>query len=122
MHKVSRREFLETLFCLSSASLLPSCSVFDEPISIAAGIWQGYEPLFLARREGWLDPQKVHLAEVPSNTSSMHALAAGIVQGAALTLDEVLRARAGGLPLSIVLVFDVSAGADMLLARREIPI
>jgi NitT/TauT family transport system substrate-binding protein len=34
-----------------------------------------------------------------------------------LTLDELLRLRDQGLALEIVLVFDVSRGADMLLAR-----
>jgi len=101
-------------------ALLPGCTYQSKKISIAAGIWQGYELMFLAQRQGWLSKDLVHLAEVPSNTSSIHALSSGIVQGAALTLDEVFRARAGGVPLTIVLVLDNSAGADMLLARPQI--
>jgi NitT/TauT family transport system substrate-binding protein len=62
----------------------------------------------------------VRLAEVPANSTSLRALAARMAQGAALTLDEVLRARAEGMSLGVVLVFDVSAGADMLLARPPI--
>ena len=38
------------------------------------------------------------------------------MDGAAMTLDEVLQARASGLPLSVVMIFDISAGADMLVA------
>jgi NitT/TauT family transport system substrate-binding protein len=37
-----------------------------------------------------------------------------------MTLDEMLLARASGLPLSAALVFDISAGADMVMARPEI--
>lgn len=100
---------------------LPACDwQADKPIAVAAHAWVGYESMFLARDEGWLDPQQVRLLETRSASASLRALAQGQVQGAALTLDEVLRARAGGLPLSVVLVFDVSAGADMLLARAGI--
>ena len=105
---------------MGALALLPGCALQPKSLAIAASIWQGYEPLFLAQRQGWLDPGLVHLAEVPSNSSSIHALSSGIVQGAALTLDEVFRARAGGVPLTIVLVLDVSAGADVLLVRPQI--
>ncbi|MDR9441043.1 MAG: ABC transporter substrate-binding protein, partial [Halomonas sp.] len=44
----------------------------------------------------------------------------GELDGAALTLDEVLKARAEGLPLAVILVFDDSVGADMVLARPQI--
>jgi len=92
----------------------------DKPIAIAAHVWLGYEPMFMAREEGWLDTKQVHLVETHSATESLQLLAAGKVDGAALTLDEMLRARADGLPLSAVMIFNVSAGADMLLARSNI--
>jgi NitT/TauT family transport system substrate-binding protein len=41
----------------------------------------------------------------------------GKAQAAAVTLDEMLTARAAGLPLTAVLVFNSSMGADMLLAE-----
>lgn len=92
----------------------------DKPIAIAAQVWPGYEPMFLARSEGWLDAERVHLLETASATESLQALRDGTVDGAALTLDEVLKARATGLSLSVVMIFDLSAGADMLVARAGI--
>ena len=47
----------------------------------------------------------------------MQALRDGRAQADALALYEVLRARASGLQLAIVLIFDISLGADMLLVR-----
>jgi NitT/TauT family transport system substrate-binding protein len=58
--------------------------------------------------------------ELLSNSDSLQALAAGTVDGAGLTLDEAIGARAAGLDMKIVLVFDISTGADVLLARPEI--
>ncbi|NTW89011.1 MAG: ABC transporter substrate-binding protein [Desulfobulbaceae bacterium] len=92
----------------------------DKPVSIGANLWPGYEPMFLARNQGWLETERVRLVETASYTDSLKALAEGRVDGAALTLDEVLKARASGLPLSVVMIFDVSAGADMVVARSEI--
>ena len=89
----------------------------QQPITIAAHLWQGYEPLFMAERQQWLDARQARLVLTGSASESLKALAAGQVDGAALTLDEVLRARADGQPLVIVMVFDVSAGADKLLLR-----
>lgn len=103
------------------AFLLSGCGwTTDKPISIASAIWVGYEPMLLARNEGWLDAKRVRLVEMASATDSLQALVEGKVDGAALTLDEMLKARAKGIPLSVVMIFDVSAGADMLVAHPGI--
>ena len=106
---------------LALVAAVPSCG-WDEskPIAIAAHVWVGYEPLFLACREGWLDTRQVKLLETTSATESLQAISDGRVDGAALTLDEVLKARATGLPLAVVMVFNISAGADMLVVRPGI--
>jgi NitT/TauT family transport system substrate-binding protein len=118
---ISRRQFIATLGGLTLAQALPGCGwSTDKPITIAAHIWPGYEPMFLARSQGWLDEKQAHLLETKSATESLQALTDGKVDGAALTLDETLGARAAGLSLSVVMVFDISAGADMLLARPNI--
>ncbi len=120
-HGLSRRRLLVLGGGLLFAHALPGCDgLAESPVAIAAHSWPGYELIFLARREGWLDEKRVRLLETGSSSVSLQALAEGRADGAALTLDEVLRAREKGLPLSVVMVFDVSAGADLLLARPEI--
>ncbi len=103
----------------SLLALLPACEP-KRPLRIAAHVWPGYEPLFLAQEREWINHDEVRLIETRSATESMQQLANGMIDGAALTLDEVLRARAMGLPLSAVLVFDISAGADVLLSRPQL--
>lgn len=121
MELISRRQFIGSLGGLAIALTLPGCGwLADERILIAAHVWPGYESMFFARDEGWLDAKQVQLVETTSATDSLRALAEGRVDGAALTLDEVLKARANGIPLTVLMVFDISAGADMLLVRPGI--
>jgi len=89
-------------------------------LTIASHVWPGYELMFLARSEGWLPDGSIRLLETTSATRSMLALREGRAHGAALTLDEVLLMRAEGIPLTVVLVFDISAGADVVLSRPAI--
>ena len=117
---MGRRHFLGLCAGLSAAAVLGGCDRAREPLRIASHVWPGYEPMFLARNRGWLEPERVALLETPSASVSMARLASGEVHGAALTLDEVLRVRSEGVDLRVVLVFNISAGADMVVARRDI--
>lgn len=117
---MKRRNFLSTMGVLGLSALAPGCKREPHALRIASHVWAGYEFMFLARREGWTSPQDSTLVETGSSTESVQLLATGKVDGAALTLDELLRARERGLPLTAVLVFDVSMGADVLLARPGI--
>lgn len=116
----SRRQFLTLLGGLACTPLLPGCSSHDLPVKIATHMWPGYEPLSLARSLGILDENLVTLVESQSGIDSISLLETGKIDGAGLTLDEVLRIREGGLPLSVLLICDISAGADMLLAKPDI--
>lgn len=112
------------LHALVACALLPAllgCSQKpQEPLKVSLHVWSGYEPLFMAEREGWLDKAQVKLVENHTAADSIEALKTGAVDGAGLTFDEVLRARAEGVPISVVFVCDISAGADVVLARPEI--
>lgn len=90
------------------------------PLRVGINPWIGYETLPLAEGLGWL-PAGVELRATKSLSDSAAALAAGTLDAAGLTLEEMLLARAAGSDLSAVLVFDISAGGDMLLARAEVP-
>jgi NitT/TauT family transport system substrate-binding protein len=93
------------------------CEAPPPPLRVGAQVFPGYELLFLARELGQLDAGLVRLVEMPSASASLRALGAGVLEAACLTLDEVLAARDLGVPLTAVLVFNVSMGADALLAQ-----
>jgi len=89
------------------------------PLRVSYHPWIGYETLYLAQQFDWL-PSRVTLTRRNSSSESLEALRELRADAAALTLDEVIRAREDGLDLVVVLVFDVSAGADVVMAREEI--
>lgn len=117
--KTTRREFLAGLGAFMLLPLVPGCAT-RPPLRIAVYPWPGYELLFLARREGWLSEQQVRLVETGSTIASVQAVMNGTADGACLTLDELLRARENGIALTAVLVCDISAGGDQILARPGI--
>lgn len=117
----TRRQCLRGGGALCLAALAGAgCSAQPPPLRIGAHPWLGYELMFLAHARGLLRPDQLRLVEVPTATASLRALAAGTLEGAGLTLDEVLSARARGLMLRVVAVFDVSHGADVLLGSPDI--
>lgn len=117
---LTRRRFLTLMGGLACVPLVSGCTIQAQPITIGLYVWPGYEPTPLAQNMGWLDEKQVKLVQTGSATESLKLLEQGKIDGAGLTLDEVLRARENGIPLSVVLVCDISAGADQFLARPAI--
>lgn len=114
-----RRDFLLRLAALAASPAVAGACASDKPLTVGIHPWPGYEPLYLARAFGWL-ADGVQLREGHAAGASVAALQAGEIDAAALTLDEVLAVRASGVALTVVLVFDSSVGADMVMARPSI--
>lgn len=116
---LSRRRLLGAGLWLSLAASL-GCSPPRPKIRVAGIPWVGYAPLFLARELGHYQSSPLHLLESANNSASLMALAAGAAEAATLTLDECLSACAAGLDLRVILVFDESAGADVIMAGAHV--
>ncbi|MFN2360466.1 MAG: ABC transporter substrate-binding protein [Marinobacter sp.] len=114
-----RRDFLGLSIAAGlSVAGLSGCSK-SRPLAFGIHPWIGYEPLYLARDFGWL-PESVVFRSGTSARDSMDGLLSGELDGAALTLDETIRVWSQGAELVVVAVADVSAGADVLVARPSI--
>jgi NitT/TauT family transport system substrate-binding protein len=100
--------------------LLAACDSPTAPLRVGTNRWAGYEPLYLARSLGWFDENTVRLVEYPSTSEVTQALRNHFIEAAALTLDETLLAMRDNIPLQVVLVMDISHGADAVLAKPEI--
>ena len=110
---------VRTIILLFLAMLTTSCSTSDKEVSIRIGTvqWPGYEPLYLARSLGYFDEKSVRLIEHTATTETIAAYRNGILDMAALTLDETLTLREQGVPLQVILVMDTSNGGDVILAK-----
>ncbi|MBV1869296.1 MAG: ABC transporter substrate-binding protein [Gammaproteobacteria bacterium] len=89
------------------------------PLKLGTNIWPGYEPLYLARSLGEYK-DAVNLIEYSSSSQTIRALRNGLIDAAALTLDEALILLEQQQSLQVIFVTDVSNGADALLARPRI--
>lgn len=111
---------MRRLVCLLAwLFLLSGCSPPTPPLRLVVNPWIGYDPFLLAREESQLE-EGIKIVEVLSNSESQRVFANGLVEAAALTLDEALRLADRGVPLRIAAVLDVSMGADAVLARPDI--
>ena len=114
-----RRGLLCLILC-GWLSLTAGCYSVPPPLRVGTNVWPGYEPLYVARSLGYLQDEEVRLVELPSASDVMDALRLGHLEAGALTLDETLSLLAEGEDLVVVLVFDISAGADVIVARDSI--
>jgi NitT/TauT family transport system substrate-binding protein len=89
-------------------------------LRIVSSPWPGYEPLYLARDLGYLKQDAVHITELPSSNLNMEAFTNGSTDLSTLTLDETLTLLAKGHKLRILLVMDISNGADAVVAKPTI--
>lgn len=109
------------LVFLGSAVVLKGCSNRQEPLlRVASNVWPGYETLYLARSLGYYDDKNIRLVEMPSNSQASQTLRNGMIEAACLTLDEALFLMQDGMDLRVVLVMDVSHGADVVMASPEV--
>jgi NitT/TauT family transport system substrate-binding protein len=108
------------LLVLLGLALLAGCDKPRMPLVVGANPWPGYEGLFLARDQGLVSENQVHVLDFPSTSEVLRAFRNGTLDAAALTLDEALSLVNSGEAIKVVLVFDISAGADALIARPEV--
>lgn len=115
---------LKTISCcllFTTLILLSSCTKHDSTtLRLGTNVWPGYEPLYLAREKELLDDRKVHLVEYSNNSQVIQAYRNGLIDAAALTLDEVLLLLESGESPKILFVMDISAGGDAIIGQENI--
>ncbi|WP_191965634.1 ABC transporter substrate-binding protein [Oryzomonas sagensis] len=90
------------------------------PLQVATNVWPGYEPLYLARSLGYYPDSAVRFHEMTTATDVLKAFRNHAVDVAALTLDEALLLVQDGIDVRILLIADISHGADAIMARPAI--
>ena len=90
------------------------------PLQIATNVWPGYEPLYLARSLGYFKESSVRFHEMTTSADVLKAFRNRAIDVAALTLDEALLLIQDGIDARIILVTDISNGADVIVAHPSI--
>jgi len=102
------------------ALLLALGSCFRQPetaLRIGTNVWIGSEPLYLARELGRFDPAAVQLVEYPSASEVLRAFRNQAIDGMVISLDELFGLATEGFQPRIILIVDVSHGADVVVGR-----
>jgi len=112
---------IKFIFIVFLSLTIFSCGSKPEPpLRIGSNSWPGYEPLYIARDEGYYDNTSVKLVALSSASDVISALRTNNLEGAALTLDESLTLLEDGIKVKIILIMDFSHGGDVLLAKPYI--
>lgn len=97
---------------------LPGCNLsVPAALRIGSNVWIGGEPLYLARDLRRLDPAEIQLVEYPSASEVIRAYRNEAIDGMVVSLDELFTLASDGFDPRVVLVIDVSHGADAVVGR-----
>ncbi|HEY2817213.1 MAG TPA: ABC transporter substrate-binding protein [Casimicrobiaceae bacterium] len=108
---------LRALACIALLLPLFGCGKPETALRIGTNVWIGSEPLYLARELGRFDPSAVQLVEYPSASEVMRAYRNQAIDGMVISLDELFGLAVEGFQPRIILVVDVSHGADVVVGR-----
>jgi NitT/TauT family transport system substrate-binding protein len=87
------------------------------PLRIGTNVWVGAEPLYLARDLGQLNRDAVQLVEYPSASEVSRAFRNQAIDGMIISLDELFVLAAEAFQPKVVVIVDVSHGADVVVGR-----
>jgi NitT/TauT family transport system substrate-binding protein len=105
----------------SSVLFLTGCTQSEnKELKVGTNIWIGYEPGYIAELEGLYQSTPVNMRQFTSATEVMRAFRNRLIDVAALTLDEALQLAQHDDDVAVILVADISDGADVIMARPEI--
>jgi len=97
-----------------------ACHSEPEELRIGGNRWLGYAPFYLADERHQLQPNGLRLVEYPNTTGVLRGFRNGLLDAALLTLDEALTLQSSGYDLEVLLVTNISAGADALFAKPPV--
>ena len=116
MYMIYKVLLLAGLLCLLQAG----CSdQTDHLLRLGTNNWPGYQPLYLADELGYYDNESIRIIEYPSASEVLRAFRNKTLEAASLTMDEVFQLYSSNIAVSVVLVHDISDGADAIVSRPE---
>jgi len=103
------------LLCLAGCSPPP-----EVPLRVGTLPWPGYESLHLAQSLSYFDPAHIRLTDMANSSQILQGIRNGTLDASFSTLDEALGLIQDGVDLRVLMVMDISNGADVVMARPGI--
>lgn len=112
--------YLFTVIFILFSFIISGCQKKPEQsITVGTNIWAGYEPAYIASALNLYGNADIHMRQFPSATEVLRAFRNDTIDVAALTLDEALLLKQRGMAIKIIMVADISNGADAILTRPQ---
>lgn len=111
------RLFLKTFLVL--IPIIYCSTSHSQTLRVGTTLWPGYEPFYLAK-EIKAYKSDIRMITYPSTSEVLRAFKSRTLEAAALTLDEVLFLVESNIPIEIILICDISEGADVIMGRPEL--
>ena len=116
--------WLSRIVLLLALALTGACEKPAEPMAkpllVGTNAWPGYLPGYIARDKDLYGSKLIQMQQYVSATEVMEDFRNNKIQVAALTIDEALELSQSGIPIKIILVTNISEGADVIVAKPGI--
>jgi len=90
------------------------------PLRLGFIAWPGHQPFILARDLGFFGKEAIQIADYTSTSQVLSALRSGTLDAAGTTMDEALLIAQDLPDIKLILILDVSNGADAVISKPEI--
>ncbi|MBF0282667.1 MAG: ABC transporter substrate-binding protein [Zetaproteobacteria bacterium] len=104
---------------LICCALMPGVHADEHAMRIGANIWPGNEPLYLAKENQYFNANEIRIIDFLSAIEVIRAFRNNSLDAATLTLDEALKLIASKIPIEVIIVMDISDGADAIIAQAD---
>lgn len=98
--------------------IIVSCGE-NQPIRVAHHPWPGYELIDLYQSLAPESKAQFNIIRTQDSKESIGLLESGQVDAASLTIDEALTVKESGTNIKVVLIFDISTGADVIIGNNS---
>lgn len=106
---------------LAGIICLVGCSpTAEKPLRVATLPWLGHGSLHLAKSLSYFQPSQIRLTEMANPSQIVLALRNGTIEAGFVTLDTALELIQDGVDLRVILVTNISDGADAVMVRPGI--
>lgn len=102
--------------------IILGCSKDETPFRVGFNTWVGYGPFYIAQEKGYFNEVglKVELERIEGTGERRAAIIAGRLDAMGSTVDDLLVGSDQGVKARCILLVDESAGADGIVANKEI--